>query len=330
MTANPKAKTIRNLASTTKKADHQILQLFPSLNFSSTNRATDKTVILQRLTCLKIVGCSQEYISASDLSRELGVSRSEANKAIKGLVSLSLVKAEKKKKTVAYSITTVGFVALMAFDEFRDWGKIKSVLAVPQKKNDPLAYALLVIGFCAGKPDSVYQALTRYASQGNIIENIPADISAESLLSFYRQELRAKSPLPPVYLSVFKEFTTAGFQEVFRMLLVAVKPTAEDYNWLIEFFNEVSEFYFDPSRIAFVNLLPENQNLRLKLEEFKKAQDQQIKKQGENLEVTFTIPGSDLSKIDSMPPHLRAIGMRLILEPIKFINKELVDFFWTN
>jgi hypothetical protein len=31
-----------------------------------------------------------------------------------------------------------------------------------------------------------------------------------------------------------------------------------------------------------------------------------------------------------MPPHLRAIGMRLVLEPIKFINKELVDFFWTN
>jgi hypothetical protein len=133
-----------------------------------------------------------------------------------------------------------------------------------------------------------------------------------------------------MYLGVFKEFTTAGFQEVFKMLLLAIKPTAEDYNWLVEFFNEVSEFYFDPARIAFVNLLPGNPKLQRNLDGFKKAQDQQIKKQDGNLEVTFTIPGSGLSKIDAMPPHLRAIGMRLILEPIKFINKELVDYFWAN
>ena len=218
----------------------------------------------------------------------------------------------------------------MAFDEFKDWTKIKSALAQPQKKNDPLAYALLVVGFCANKPDGVYQALCRYGAQGNTIENIPADVSAESLLKFYRQELRAQSPTPPTYLGVFKEFTTAGFQEVFKMLLLAIKPTAEDYNWLVEFFNEVSEFYFDPARIAFVNLLPESEKLRKNLDDFKKAQDQQIKKQDGNLEVTFTIPGSGSSKIDAMPPHLRAIGMRLILEPIKFINKELVDYFWAK
>lgn len=328
MQANPKAQTPSSFRAITKKADHKILCLFPSLNFwNSSNSSIEKRVILQRLACLKVVG-SQGFVSVSDLSKELKVSRSEAAKATKELVSLCLVKAEKSKKTVVYSVTTAGFVALMAFEDFRDWAKIKSALAVPQKKNDPLAYALLVVGFCANKPDSVYQALCKYASQGNTMENTASDVAAESLLSFYRQELRASSPVPPTYLSVFKEFTTAGFQEVFRMLLVAIKPTAEDYNWLIEFFNEVSEFYFDPARIAFVNLLPENQNLRQKLEEFKKAQDQQIKKQGSNLEVTFTIPGSGMSKIDAMPPHLRAIGMRLILEPIKFINKELVNFFW--
>ncbi len=201
---------------------------------------------------------------------------------------------------------------------------------MPQKKNDPLAYALLVVGFCANKPDGVYQALCRYGAQGNTFENIPADVSAEALLKFYRQELRAQSPVPPIYLSVFKEFTTAGFQEVFKMLLLAIKPTAEDYNWLVEFFNEVSEFYFDPARIAFVNLLPQSEKLRKDLDDFKKAQDQQIKKQNGNLEVTFTIPGSGFSKIDAMPPHLRAIGMRLILEPVKFINKELVDYFWAK
>ena len=330
MQAKPKPRTSSNFRAIKNKADTKILQLFPSLNFwNSANNATEKKVTLQRLACLKIVG-NQGLVNIANLSKELRISRSEAAKTTKELFSLSLIKTEKDKKALRYSVTTAGFVALMAFEEFRDWTKIKSALAVAQKKNDPLAYALLIVGFCANKPESVYQALTKYASQGNTIENTAADVAAEALLSFYRQELRAQSPVPPTYLSVFKDFTTAGFQEVFRMLLVAIKPTAEDYNWLVEFFNEVSEFYFDPARIAFVNLLPENQNLRQKLDEFKKAQDQQIKRQGQNLEVTFTIPGSGFSKIDAMPPHLRAIGMRLILEPIKFINKELVNFFWNS
>jgi hypothetical protein len=328
MQASPKARTPSEFRAIIKKADQKTLRLFPSLNFSSSSNGVEKRVILQRLACLKVVG-TRGFVNAPALSKELNISRAETAKAIKELVSLSLVKVEKNKKTVTYCVTTAGFVALMSFKDFRDWANIKSALALPQKKNDPLAYALLVIGFCANKPDSIHQTLSKYAAQGNTIENTAADIAAESLLSFYRQELRASSSIPPAYLSVFKEFTTAGFQEVFRMLLVAIKPTAEDYNWLIEFFNEVSEFYFDPARIAFVNLLPEKQKLRQNLEGFKKAQDQQIKKQDGNLEVTFTIPGSGMSKIDAMPPHLRAIGMRLILEPVKFINKELVDFFWS-
>jgi hypothetical protein len=330
MQAKPKPQKTSNIKNITKKADPKILQMFPSLNFSNPlNSIAQKRVILQRLACLKIIG-NQRVTCAVDLSKRLKVSRLKAKKIAEELVSFALVKAEENKKPFAYSVTTAGFVALMAFEDFRDWTKIKSALAVPKKKNDPLAYALLVIGFCANKPDNVYHALCEFAAQGNTLENVAADISAESLLSFYRQNLRASSPIPPTYLIVFKELTTTGFQEVFKMLLVAIKPTAEDYNWLIDFFNEVSEFYFDPARIAFVNLLPENQTLRQKLEEFKKNQDQQIKKQGGNLEVTFIIPGSGMSKIDSMPPHLRAIGMRLILEPIKFINQELVNFFWGN
>jgi hypothetical protein len=112
------------------------------------------------------------------------------------------------------------------------------------------------------------------------------------------------------------------------MLLMALKPTAEDYNWLVEFFSEVGEFYFDPARIAYINLLSNNPAMRARLEEFKKTQDQQIKKTGPTLEVTFTIPGSGTSKIDAMPPHLKAVGMRLILEPVKFINTELLRHFW--
>jgi hypothetical protein len=310
------------------QTDPKILQLFPKLNPSNSSGTKERKQVLKRIACLKTIG---DYgpINISELALKLKVPRSEAGKKIKELTELALIKAE-KTKTLTFTTTTAGLIALTSFEGYRDWSKIKVALTVPQKKNDPLAYTLLVVGYCANKPDGVYTVLCKHASQGNTIQNISADVSAESLLRFYRQELRSQIPIPPAYLSVFKEFTTAGFQEVFKMLILAIKPTPEDYNWLVEFFNEVSEFYFDPARAAFANLLPENQKLRQNLEEYKKNQDQQIKKQGGNLEVTFTIPGSGLSKIDAMPAHLRAIGMRLILEPAKFINKELVDYFWAK
>jgi DNA-binding MarR family transcriptional regulator len=310
------------------QADSRILTLFPSLNPINALNKAEKKQILRKIAYLKAIE-NNGPSNISQIALRLKVTKPEATKTTKELLASTLIKAN-KNKPITYTVTATGLIALTALEEYKDWTKIKCALTSSERKNDPLAYALLVIGYCANKPDGVYSALCRYAAQGNVIENISGDVSAESLLRFYRQELRAQSPTPPAYLSVFKEFTTAGFQEVFKMLLLAIKPTAEDYNWLVEFFNEVSEFHFDPSRVAFVNLLPSSQKLRESLEGFKKNQDQQIKKQDGALEVTFNIPGSGLSKIDAMPPHLRAIGMRLILEPAKFINKELVNCFWAN
>jgi DNA-binding MarR family transcriptional regulator len=330
MTTQQHTQTIHNLEEQTIKADPKILNLFPSLNKANTAKnINEKITVLWRLAFIQTIG-NKGKVTSADLRNELKASRHRTTKTLTELSSLSLIKAEQNGKTCRYTLTTSGVVALVAFEEYQDWTKIKSALMMPQRKNDPLAYALLVVGFCEKKPDSIQQLLHSFATQGNIIENIPTDIAAESILLFHRQKLQLSSPIPPTYLSVFKEFTTKGFQEVFQMLLTAIKPTAEDYNWLIEFFSEVAEFYFDPARVAYVNLLQENQKLQTNLETFKKAQDQQIKKQDGNLEVTFTIPGAGMSKIDSMPPHLRAVGMRLILEPAKFINKELANYFWNN
>lgn len=312
-----------------QKTDPEILQLYPSLNINNASSNMEKNKKNQRLNCLREIG-NNNALSLTEIASKLMLTRIQIIKIATDLSRLQLITVEKVGRKTTYSITTAGLVALTAFKENREWVKIKSSLATPQKKNDPLSYVLLLIGFCSKRPSGLYENLCRYGAEGNILENIPTDVSAESLLRFYRKELRAKTPMPPAYLSVFKEFTTSGFQEVFRMLLVAVKPTSEDYNWLIEFFNEVEEFYFDPARIAYVNLLPENQKLREHLEYFKKSLDQQIRKHDGNLEVTFTIPGSGLSKVDSMPPHLRSIGMRLILEPARFINKELIELFWSN
>jgi hypothetical protein len=138
-----------------KKADRKILSLFPSLCFwSFTNTQNEKRIALQHLSCLKKVG-SKGSISASELSQELKISRQETSTETKKLVSQSLLNADKKGKTVNFTLTTLGFVALISFKGFQDWTKIKSILSVPQKKNDLLAYVLLVIGFCGNKTDSV-------------------------------------------------------------------------------------------------------------------------------------------------------------------------------
>lgn len=314
-----------------KKVDRNVLSLFPSFNFwDGANTQREKNIVLQRLACLYVLGrCGSA--SLSELTKTLSISRSAVARELKKLVSLSLAEPVKKGKTRSYILTTKGLVALMAFGEFRDWARTRAVLCSPQKKNQSLAYALLLIGYSVkDKTDTIYNSLLKYATQGHNMELASEEIAAESLLSFYSAELRASGSVPPNYLGVFKEFTTNGFQDVFRMLLAAIKPTADDYNWLIEFFDQVAEFYYYPARVAYVNLLSDNQSLKSRLEEFKKAQDQLIKKEGSTMEVTFTVPGSGLKKIDTMPPHLRAMGMRLMLEPMRFINKELCDFFWTK
>ncbi len=314
-----------------KKVDPKILSLFPSLNQqNATNNPAEKDAIQQKLTCIYLLGnCGSAPLA--ELVNAMQLPRATVANNIKKLVLLGLVEAVKAKKMVKYSLSTGGVLVLAAFREFQEWNKIKTALLGVPKANDPLAYTLFTIGYASdGKPEGVYNALVKYASQGHSLEGLEVEVAAESLLNFYRADMRASGPTPPNYLGVFKEFTTTGFQDVFRMLLMAIKPTAEDYNWLVEFFNEVAEFYYDPSRVAYVNLLKENKPFRDRLEEFKKQQDQLIKKEGSNLEVTFSVPSAGLQKIDAMPPHLRAMGMRLMLEPMKFINKELCGFYWEN
>ena len=327
MISNPDKSTPRNIK-IEKKADKRILKLFPSINLFNSPRNTKNTCAF-RLLCLKTVG-DNNSITSANLHKTLNANYSEINKAIKDLTSKDLVRLRKEANKKVYNITPSGLLALTAFYDFNNWEKINSILTSPSNKNDPIAYAILTIGFCTDKTNQPKDILCKYASQGHIIENTEPNITAESLLSFYRQELRQLNPTPPSYLNVFKEFTTTGFQDVFKMLLLAIKPTTEDYNWLIQFFNEVSEFYFNPARIAYAKLIATNPLLQQNLEQYKKTQDQTIKKQGKDLEITFSIPGSGISKIDNMPPHLKAIGMRLIIEPTKFLTSELLNFYWKN
>ena len=327
MQTKPNQHIVESNQSIGKKADRKILSLFPSLRFWNFTNQNQKKTALQNLAIINKIGLKGS-MSAFALSQELKISRIKTKKEIEKLVSQRLLKTRRKQKTVNYSLTTLGFIALMSFKEYQDWAKIKSNLST-RKKNDPLAYALLVIGYCENKTNGICQTLSSFASKNHTMEQTKPNVTAESLLKFYKQETLTSTTTVPNYLNVFREFTTTGFQDVFRTLIMGIKPTAEDYNGLIEFFKEVTEFYYDPARVAYLNLLVENQKMKQRLDEFKRTQDQQIKKEGQTLEVTFTIPISGITKIDTLPPHLRAMAMRLILEPAKFISQELCNYFWT-
>jgi DNA-binding transcriptional ArsR family regulator len=196
MPAKPKSPTPKSFRHIEKAVDRNILSMFPSLRWDATCSAAEKRAVLQRLACLQAIGV-KGAASASELAKSLGLSRPEVNRELKHLASISLVKLEKSGKTPAYAPTALGYVALTAFPEFQDWEKTKTALCSPQKKNDPLAYALIVIGYCNSQPKCLCEALTKYAAEGHTLELAAPDTVAGSLLAFYRQELRRTSPVPP-------------------------------------------------------------------------------------------------------------------------------------
>jgi predicted transcriptional regulator len=314
-----------------EKADRKVLSLFSSLGYWVKGVSVkEHDAILRCLAVVYTLGVGGQ-MSIADLSKSLVLSRSLTVQSLDKLSKLSLVAVLKCGKKASYILTPKGAVVLVAFKEFQSLQAIKPVVSNPVNKNDRLAFALLVIGYSvAKKENSIFGILVRYAEIGSTVESVGSDIVAESLLRFYSSECKVNAAVLPNYLGVFKEFTTAGFQQVLQILLSSMKPSVEDYNWLVEFFGEVIEFYYNPARLAYVNLLSENPGLRLRLEGFKKSQEQQIRKEGSMMEVTFNVPSSNVQKFMSMPAHLRAVATRLVLEPLQFVNQELAVFFWST
>ena len=71
MQTKPSKQILKSKPSIEKKADHNILSLFPSLCFwNFKNNPNEKRIALQHLACLNKVGL-KDSISASELSHEL-------------------------------------------------------------------------------------------------------------------------------------------------------------------------------------------------------------------------------------------------------------------
>ncbi|MCW4005681.1 MAG: hypothetical protein NWF04_03665 [Candidatus Bathyarchaeota archaeon] len=308
-------------------ADCGVLALFPAFRHWEGCSQTRRSAVFKQLACIYEIGCKGS-VSSLELSQALGMSRYSSARSLKTLVSLSLVDINKTRRPHKYYLTTKGVIALMVFPDFQALPKITRILTAHRRKNDCLAFALLLIGNCEDKNKVIPRTLVDYAKKGGTIESVDAKAVSEVLLAFYSLEAKTRGEALPNYLGVFQEFTTAGFQQVLQLLLSAMKPTANDYNWLVEFFGEVVEFYYNPARLAYLNLLPQSPRLKRGLERFKKKQEQQITQAGSKLEVTFNVPSANVSKFMTMPSHLRAMATRLLLEPLQFINQELSEFFW--
>jgi len=311
--------------------NRQVLVLFPDLCYWNIGVDQDKEKVLGELACVYQLGLEGVggKLSVADLVKRLSLPPALLVKGFKHLVKLGLVVSCRVGRLTYYGLSSKGLIILMAFKKFEKFEDVKPFLCDVSFKDDRLCFALLVIGYSRPKESNVvFDTLVKYNQKGFVIGDLVPDCVAESLLGFYSLESKVLATCLPNYLGVFKEFTTGGFQQVLSILLTSMKPTVEDYNWLVEFFGEVIEFYYNPSRLAYVNILAANENVRLSLENYKKSQEQQIRKEGSTMEVTFNVPSTNVAKFMNMPAHLRAMATRLIVEPLQFINQELSTFFW--
>lgn len=284
--------------------------MFPSL---LSGKPTDE----KRLSCLQILCKEARPLEAKEISKLASLQPASTKKILEFLAGISLVEIQKREKT-EYRLTAKGVIAVLSV--MPSFSRVRPALL--SLKNDELAFALLVIGHASPerKDDALNAALAGFAI---------SDRTAESLLAHYSRQRKTQSTALAPYLGMFRDFTPAGFQDILQMLLVAIKPTPDDYNWLVQFFYELVEFYYNPIRLAYINMLSFDSELKSRLERYRKEQEALMKKQGTGIELTFRVLGGfELEKFASMPAHLKAMGLKLILEPLQFMTEELRHSFW--
>ncbi|MEM3737226.1 MAG: hypothetical protein QXJ75_03960, partial [Candidatus Bathyarchaeia archaeon] len=300
-------------------ADQSILTLFPSLNFRN-GSATSKRAFERNLLVLLAVGegkVTRRQIVKSYQFSNLAVAKSVGVLEAKGLLCKKAMQTSKS----GYYLTAKGVVALMAFPEFRNFEQTRSILTKVEYRDDSLAFALLTIGSSLGqRSEAVYELLLEYAKAGHNIEDIDSQTAALSLLEFLSNKWRHERQTVPEYLSVFREFTTQGFELLMRTILASIRPRPDDLNCFVQFLCEVADFYHNPIRRSYLSILKDNPHLRKRLEEFKDEQESLVKREGASAEVTLRVRNmAEFYRFSHMPAHLQAIGVRLIVEPLDFM-----------
>jgi len=317
---------------TVRKADSDILKLFPSLNFRS-HVLADKI----KESCLRnlfvLLATAEGRVTKNQIAMFCQMSYSAVTKSIDVLEAkgLSRKKMGASKKVIHYP-TAKGIIALMALPKFWNFKRVSSVLAGKEHKDSDVAFALLIMDLSIReRSEPVYEILKEYAKAGHNLEEVDEKVAADSMLEFLSNKWNHETQTVPEYLSVFKQFTTQSFEGVIRTIMTHMKPRPEDYNSFVQFLCEVANFYRSPVRRAYANILSENAEARLRLDEFKKAQESLARQDQASAEVTFRLrSSSEFSRFSFLPAHLQAVGLRLIVEPTDFMINELKRTFWPN
>jgi len=310
-----------------EEADKKILSLFPTIN-SNHRSGKEKSQKEKYLSCIYVLGKSGP-LPRYEISRITKISYLQLQSVLKTLLRLRLVEVIGKSRRKNYGLSTRGTVVLVSFKNFQSFENIIPFLSDSKNENNALAYAMLVIGYADADPEVIYKILLKYAEGCHTFEFSDDYELAQSLLKFYSDDLKYKSNSAQPYLDMFREFTPAGFQDILGMLLTAVKPTTDDYNWLVQFFHEVVEFYYNPIKIAYLKIIFRQSHLQTRLQQFKKEQEILAKKGIPSTEITFRVTDNkELGKFLNMPAPLKVMGLRLVLEPLQFMTRELEEYFW--
>ena len=315
-----------------EKADSDILLLFPSLNFRS-YMLTSKLKESYLRNLLVLLAIAESKVTKHQIAKSCQISNSAVAKAVKVLETKGLLcKKMRSAKTGEFYPTAKGIIALMAFPKFRNLERIWSILTKKEHKDSNIAFALLIMGLSMKeKSEPLYGTLLEYARSGHNLEEIDDQTAADSIFGFLSNKWRLEMQAVPQYLNVFKEFTTQSFEGVIRTIMTYMKPRPEDYDCFVQFLCEVANFYHSPVRRAYASVLSENADARLRLNEFKKERESLVMQDRASAEVTFRLSSSsEFSRFSFLPAHLRAVGLRLIVEPTDFMIDELKRLFWPN
>jgi len=311
------------------EVDSNILSLFPSLNFANptvTSRMRDgmKRILSALLAIAEGKNSKQQIVESCQ------VPSSTATRSIKLLEVKGLVCRKQGQTRREYYPTAKGLMALMAFPKFRKFDLLRTILTGKEYMGDVLAFALLTAGLSLKQRNgALYETLLEYAKDGRNLEDLDNKTAADSILRFLSNKWRYEKQTVPEYLNVLREFTTQGFEVIIRTILAGMKPKPEDYNSFIQFLCEVADFYYNPIRRAYANLLGESPDAKQRLEQFKREREGLVRQEGSSSEVTFRIrDSSEFYRFSNMPAHLQAIGLRLIVEPLDFMIRELKNLYW--
>lgn len=314
-----------------READLSVLSLFPSLNFGTSQLSQKRTKDAIRNMSV-ILAIAEGNSDRQQISRYCNFSGLITAKTLKFLQSRELVSKKKIASRLEHYLSVKGVIASMAFPKFRKSELLWLRLTSNEYKGNPLAFAILIIGLnLKDRSEAAYEILIQYAKTGHHIENLDDGTVADSVLCFLSDTQKHERQVVPEYTNVFKEFRTQGFEEIMRAILMNMKLKAEDYNGFIQFLCEVADFYYSPIRKAYSQIISESPEIGRRLQQFKMEQESFIRQKRASAEVTFRIRDqAELSRFSNMPPHLQAIGMKLIVEPIDFMVKELEYVLWSH